>query len=140
MSVVKGAHYNILINENIAVLKSTIEQINPSKNFILVDENSKKYCLPYIEEKLKLNFTAIQVPAGEKYKNIQTCSGIWQALINNGADRNSLIINLGGGVIGDMGGFAASCFMRGIRFLQIPTTLLSQVDAVSYTHLRAHET
>ncbi len=129
MSVIKSNHYNILINEDIAVLKSSIEQLNPTKVFILVDENSKKHCLPYIEEKLKLNFTAIQVPAGEKYKNLQTCSGIWQALVSNQADRNCLLINLGGGVIGDMGGFAASCFMRGVRFIQLPTTLLSQVDA-----------
>jgi 3-dehydroquinate synthase len=71
----------------------------------------------------------ILIPAGEIHKNIQTCELIWGHLLHNDADRKALLINLGGGVIGDMGGFCASTYKRGIDFVQIPTTLLSQVDA-----------
>src|SRR5690606_32174448 len=67
--------------------------------------------------------------AGEENKNIDFCIGIWKMLLDFGAERNSLLINLGGGVVTDMGGFAASTYKRGIDFVQIPTTLLSQVDA-----------
>jgi len=69
------------------------------------------------------------MPAGEESKNIMTCREVWQQLADNLADRNALILNLGGGVVGDLGGFVAATFKRGIGFVQIPTTLLAQVDA-----------
>ena len=75
------------------------------------------------------NFDIIEINAGEESKDIDFCIGIWKMLIDFGADRKSLLINLGGGVISDMGGFAASTFKRGIDFVHVPTTLLSQVDA-----------
>ncbi|HOU47323.1 MAG TPA: 3-dehydroquinate synthase, partial [Chitinophagales bacterium] len=75
------------------------------------------------------NFIIIQTQSGEENKNLMTCENIWQQLIQKNFDRKALIINLGGGVIGDMGGFAASCYKRGIDFINIPTTLLSQVDS-----------
>ena len=71
----------------------------------------------------------ISMEAGEENKHIHTCSGVWKALSELGADRKSLIINLGGGVVTDLGGFVASTFKRGIDFINIPTTLLSMVDA-----------
>ncbi|HLC87691.1 MAG TPA: 3-dehydroquinate synthase [Patescibacteria group bacterium] len=74
-------------------------------------------------------FERIIVPSGEGYKNIETVRIIWKKLLDLRADRKSLVINLGGGVIGDMGGFAAGTFMRGLKFLQVPTTLLAAVDA-----------
>src|SRR3546814_15534614 len=74
-------------------------------------------------------YDIIEVDPGEENKNIDFCIGVWKMLLDFGADRNSLLINLGGGVVTDMGGFAASTFKRGIDFIQIPTTLLSQVDA-----------
>lgn len=73
--------------------------------------------------------TTLVLPAGEKEKNITNVQKIWQALLTAQCDRKSLVINLGGGVISDMGGFAASTYMRGIDFINIPTTLLAQVDA-----------
>jgi 3-dehydroquinate synthase len=102
-----------------------------SKIFILVDGNTKKYCLPSFLEKanLSLEHEIIEIEAGEAYKNIETCNYLWNQLSEKGADRKSLMINLGGGVITDMGGFVASTFKRGLRFINIPTTLLSMVDA-----------
>lgn len=67
--------------------------------------------------------------AGEVHKTLQTCETIWKKLTDSNADRNALLINLGGGVIGDLGGFAAGCYKRGIKFINIPTTLLAMVDA-----------
>lgn len=101
-----------------------------SKNIIIVDENSCKYCLPIIENLEQLSkLQIIQINSGEKNKNIETVNSIWEKLTYFEADRKSVLINLGGGVIGDLGGFAASTFKRGIDFINIPTTLLSQVDA-----------
>lgn len=99
------------------------------KTFVLVDENTKKFCLPKLESQLPKGFYTIEIHSGEEYKNLDTCQKIWQFLADNGADRKSLFINIGGGVIGDMGGLSASLFKRGIDFINIPTTLLAQVDA-----------
>lgn len=99
-----------------------------SKVFVLVDANTKKFCLPLVEAQLQ-PFTLIEVGAGEEYKTISTVNHIWEQLIENEADRYSLLVNLGGGVVSDIGGFAAACFKRGIDFVNIPTTLLSMVDA-----------
>lgn len=102
-----------------------------SKIFILVDTNTKKHCLPLFLKKsgLQASSEIIEVSAGEIHKNITTCNLLWNKLSELGADRKSIIINLGGGVITDMGGFVASTFKRGVKFVNIPTTLLSMVDA-----------
>jgi len=102
-----------------------------SQVFVLVDSNTKKHCLPILTKKLRLGdqIIILEVSSGEKFKNLDTCNGIWEQLSDLGGDRKSLLINLGGGVITDMGGFIASCFKRGIRFVNVPTTLLSMVDA-----------
>ncbi|MEN8124816.1 MAG: 3-dehydroquinate synthase [Bacteroidota bacterium] len=102
-----------------------------SKIFILVDSNTKKYCLPHFLDSFKGNhqFEIIEVINGEEFKNLNTCIELWNTLTQKEADRKSILINLGGGVITDMGGFVASTFKRGIRFINIPTTLLSMVDA-----------
>ena len=99
--------------------------------FVLVDENTRKECWPIFEKKIDLDiqFKIIEIKAGEIHKNLETCVDIWNSLTNLGADRKSLLINIGGGVITDMGGFVASAFKRGIQFINIPTTLLSMVDA-----------
>jgi len=101
------------------------------KIFVLVDENTEKLCLPVFREFLpKVDVAKIlRIRSGEWYKNIQTVSDIWHQLTTLHAERNSLLINLGGGVITDMGGFAAATFKRGMDFINIPTTLLGQVDA-----------
>jgi 3-dehydroquinate synthase len=96
---------------------------------VLVDEFTDKYCLPEIQTLLPARFTKIKIKSGEENKNLQSCERIWDAMTKANMDRHGLLINLGGGVIGDMGGFCASTYKRGIDFIQIPTTLLSQVDA-----------
>lgn len=103
----------------------------PTKIFILVDENTYEFCYPTFIQNLETNASIelIEIEAGETHKNIETCISLWNILTELGADRKSLLINLGGGVITDMGGFVASTFKRGIKFINIPTTLLSMVDA-----------
>lgn len=116
--------------ESYKALIDYLEKEYLSSLFILVDENTEKHCLPSFLQKSGIeNFTLLKVPSGEAYKHINTCSDLWQQLSDGQGDRKSLIINLGGGVITDMGGFVASTFKRGIRFINIPTTLLSMVDA-----------
>lgn len=130
MKIVELADYNIYIGSFSQSLRQLLERRNYSKIFVIVDENTAIHCLPLVEAALpnhKLH--KIQIQSGEKNKNINTCQLIWQSMMEAEADRKSLTINLGGGVIGDMGGFCASTFKRGMDFIQIPTTLLSQVDA-----------
>lgn len=107
-------------------LTNAIETINPDKIAILIDENTRKYCLPLLHLSVDIQ---IEIPSGERQKTLVTCNKIWQVLTQAGFTRKSLLINLGGGVIGDMGGFAAATFKRGMAFINVPTTLLSQVDA-----------
>ena len=94
---------------------------------ILVDENTRRYCLNKLPK--TDNSKVIEIKSGEKNKNISTCNFIWQELTNHNFDKDSLLINLGGGVIGDMGGLCAATYKRGIDFIQIPTTLLAMTDA-----------
>ena len=101
-----------------------------SSVFILVDNNTNKYCLPdFIAKTGFENAEILKMQAGEENKNLQTCENLWKNLSNKGADRNSVLINLGGGVVTDLGGFVACTFKRGIDFYNIPTTLLAMVDA-----------
>ncbi|MBS7565298.1 3-dehydroquinate synthase [Mucilaginibacter sp. Bleaf8] len=124
--------YPVYFNDTLTELVNFIEQGKYSRFFILTDEHTSEHCLPLLQSRLQHldgKYDIIEVNAGEESKNIDFCCGIWKMLIDFSADRHSLLINLGGGVIGDMGGFAASTFKRGIDFVQVPTTLLSQVDA-----------
>ncbi|TLP79656.1 3-dehydroquinate synthase [Maribacter sp. ACAM166] len=99
--------------------------------FILVDENTHEFCLPQFMAEINgdYQFEIIEIESGEINKNIETCVGVWEALSELGADRKSILINLGGGVLTDLGGFVASTFKRGIDFINVPTTLLAMVDA-----------
>jgi 3-dehydroquinate synthase len=99
-----------------------------SKVAVLVDENTLVHCYPLVKPYLPEHHL-IQIQSGESNKNLQTCEYIWQRMTELNLDRWSVLVNLGGGVIGDMGGFCAALFKRGIYFVQVPTTLLSQVDA-----------
>ena len=101
-----------------------------SKVFVLCDRITAELCLPVLNELVDLReFTLILIPTGESYKTIETCNIVWAQLTKVNADRKALLINLGGGVLTDLGGFAASCYKRGIKFINIPTTLLAMVDA-----------
>lgn len=100
--------------------------------FILADTNTAEHCLPLIQSMLPSegrNVMLMDLAAGEEEKNLETAIDLYTQLINYGADRDSLLINLGGGMVCDLGGFVASTFKRGIEFIHIPTTVLSQVDA-----------
>lgn len=105
-----------------------IEQQNPSSLALLVDNHTARYCYPLVKPLLPKH-TLIRIPAGETHKQLATCETIWGALTRANVDRHGLLLNLGGGVVGDMGGFCAATYKRGIAFAQLPTTLLSQVDA-----------
>lgn len=116
-------------------LRQTLDSISYDRLFILCDENTERQCLPYIQRpeyqpsNFKSQFSIIKISAGDKNKNIDSLSHVWQALQQAGATRHSLLINLGGGMVTDLGGFAAATFKRGIRFINLPTTLLAMVDA-----------
>lgn len=112
-------------------LNSYLSHNKQARIFVLVDENTRKVCLPVLAAALakSFNYEIIEIIAGEAHKNIETCNKVWERLSKLGADRKSILINLGGGVITDLGGFVASTFKRGIQFINIPTTLLSMVDA-----------
>jgi 3-dehydroquinate synthase len=131
MNTLNSISYPIYFDNTLAELVKFIENGNYSRFFVLTDENTAKHCLPVIRKKIdKLdNFDIIEINSGEESKNIDFCVGVWKMLIDFSADRQSLLINLGGGVISDLGGFAASTYKRGIDFVHVPTTLLSQVDA-----------
>ena len=132
MTTIKAATYPINFNEKgYSDLTNLISKNNYSSIFILVDDNTFTYCYPRFIQLLETNkpIEVIQIDAGEIHKNIETCVGVWNVMTELGADRKSLLITLGGGVITDLGGFVASTFKRGIDFVNIPTTLLSMVDA-----------
>ncbi len=127
---IKTDDYSIYIGDIFAPLVEKIHRIQPSKIVILLDENTEKYCFPILKKEIHhISFETITIQSGEIHKNLTTCELIWNQLIQMHADRNSLIINLSGGVLLDMGGFAASTFKRGISFINMPTTLLAMVDA-----------
>lgn len=120
-----------ILDEKFSQLNQFMTEKSFSKIFILVDENTHEYCLPIFLGNLEtdLAFEILEIEAGEEMKNIQTANQLWEILTEMQADRKALIINLGGGVITDMGGFVASTYKRGIQFINIPTTLLSMCDA-----------
>lgn len=128
MRTIELGTYQISIGHFEIPLQQLLGAKNYSSVFAIVDENTRRFCLPLLRpvvDRLKL----IVIPAGEQNKGLDTCQQIWSQLMEQKADRNALVINLGGGVIGDMGGFCASTFKRGMDFIQMPSTLLSQVDA-----------
>jgi 3-dehydroquinate synthase len=111
---------------------------------VLVDQNSALHCYPLIQNNLPPHHV-IAVPAGEEFKQLGTCEKIWQKLTDLHMDRHSVLIILGGGVLGDMGGFCAATYKRGVDFVLVPTTLLSLVDssiggklAIDFHHLKNH--
>ena len=112
-----------------SLLNSLIENNKYSKVSVLVDDNTKKFCLDVFKQIINKEISIIKINSGEEFKNLSTVTKIWNEMTTQNMDRKSLLINLGGGVITDMGGFAANTFKRGIDFINIPTTLLSMVDA-----------
>lgn len=130
MQILALDDYNIYVgNDTWTTLNQQVKTGQYSKIIVLVDENTKADCLPIFDRNTTFDYHLIEIPAGEIHKNLETCQLIWSKMMTLQLSRGGLVINLGGGVIGDMGGFCASTFKRGVDFIQIPTTLLSQVDA-----------
>ena len=132
MQTITATQYSVYFDlEGYETLAELLIPSRYSKIFILVDENTSQYCLPHILNNLatEIEIEIIELEVGEIHKNIETCTEVWAALSELGGDRKSVLINLGGGVISDLGGFVACTFKRGIDFINIPTTLLSMVDA-----------
>ena len=123
--------YSIFFNQHgFDSLSNHLKNENYSKIFIHVDNNTKELCLDLFLNKIYIEkYELIESCDGEENKNIDSCLKLWKLISDKGGDRNSLIINLGGGVVTDMGGFIASTYKRGIDYINIPTTLLSMVDA-----------
>lgn len=119
----------IIFTESIANEIDAISKQFGKKLFLLTDSNTIEACYPIIKDVLSDSIPVFTLEAGEENKHIESVVNVWDFLNSNGADRKSVVINLGGGVLCDLGGFAASTFKRGLDFIQIPTTLLSQVDA-----------
>ena len=132
MQSIQANNYPIHFNEKgYEALNLFLDNTHYSKLFIIVDSHTNEYCLPKFLPYLATDLTIeiIEFEAGEPNKNIETCVQLWKVLTELGADRKSLILNLGGGVVTDLGGFVASTFKRGVDFIHIPTSLLSMVDA-----------
>lgn len=107
-------------------LDEVLGKLAPDLVTLLVDENTRTHCLPLLNIE---GARVIEIPSGEQHKTLRTCEIIWEQMTQMGMSKKSVLINFGGGVIGDMGGFCANTFKRGIPFINIPTTLLSMVDA-----------
>lgn len=106
-----------------------LDQGGFSRIVLLADTHTARHCLPRVLPRLSLPDPPLIVPAGEAFKSLDTARDLWERLLYLGADRRALLLNLGGGVITDLGGFVAATYKRGIAFVHIPTSLLAQVDA-----------
>ena len=131
MKEIKANNYSIFFKDKGYIeLYNHIQSENYSTIFIHLDNNTNIHCLKvFLKQIQTFDYQTIVSKSGEENKNINSSVIIWEKLSNNNGDRKSLIINLGGGVVGDIGGFVASTFKRGINYINIPTTLLSMVDA-----------
>lgn len=122
---------NIVFSENLnREIATAISECEHDRVFVLVDKTTEKACWPVIANYFSLKkATLITIPDTDTHKTIESLSHVWSSLQKGGATRHSCLINLGGGMVTDLGGFAASTFKRGIDFINIPTTLLAMVDA-----------
>ena len=128
MKILQSLQHQIYVgNGSVGVLKELAKEYPDDQIVVLADENTYRHCYPLLP--VKFAEKTIVIPAGEEHKNISTATKVWEQLMNHKINRNGLIINLGGGVIGDLGGFCASVWKRGIDFIQLPTSLLAMVDA-----------
>lgn len=121
----------IFTNHVFEALDRLVSSLGTPKVFILVDDNTLTQVLPLFISQSEAAANAVVIPTGQgdSNKNLESLAAIWQKLTDNGATRSSVLVNIGGGMITDLGGFAASTFKRGLHFINIPTTLLGAVDA-----------
>ena len=129
---VKSIEYDVYFEKtDFSYLQHFLTEHTFSAIFILCDKNTQKHCLPvFLKKNKKLqSATVLTVNPGEKHKTLETATDCWNFLLKNKADKNALLISLGGGVVCDLGGFIAGTFKRGMPFIHIPTTLLAMADA-----------
>ncbi len=132
MTSIPTQDYTIYLNEACyPAINELLKTKNYSKLFLIVDSNTHQECLPNFLARLEttISIEIIEIEAGEINKTIDTCVGVWNALSELNGDRKSIVINIGGGVVTDLGGFVASTFKRGVDFINVPTSLLAMVDA-----------
>lgn len=110
-------------------LAELLRQPAVSQVLVLTDANTSRLCYPLLKPYLPETHALLEIPAGEEAKTLLSCETVWSELTERRADRFAVLVNLGGGVVTDLGGFCAALYKRGIRFVQVPTTLLAQVDA-----------
>ena len=132
MTTITTQDYSIYFNNNgYKALNKHLKKLKYSKVFILCDTNTNIDCVPFLLANIDTDITydILEIDPGEESKNLDICLGLWETLSEYGTDRKSVIINVGGGVVTDLGGFVASTFKRGIDFINVPTSLLAMVDA-----------
>lgn len=132
MPVIKANGYNIQVgSQGFKGISAFLRRHSYASYFILCDENTLQHCLPLLVMQCPQLGEAqiIEAESGEASKSLEFCAQIWQTLLENQAGKNTLLINLGGGVISDLGGFSASVYKRGIDFIHVPTSLLAMADA-----------
>ncbi|MEE1184344.1 MAG: iron-containing alcohol dehydrogenase, partial [Paludibacteraceae bacterium] len=122
---------SVIFSNNLASdVNALLQGISSEQLFILTDTQTQQYCLPLLQSEGALQQAKVYtMPNGDDHKTIETVVDIWKFMGENGGTRHSMLINIGGGVVTDLGGFVANTFKRGIRFINIPTTLLAMVDA-----------
>ncbi|HMT30571.1 MAG TPA: 3-dehydroquinate synthase [Bacteroidia bacterium] len=132
IQVLDAGRHEVVITSSVGEALTDVFQsldISGTKVFVLTDTNTHQHCLPILTNDLPKGFHQLVIGSGELNKNLHTCKILWEQLLKAGADRQSIIINLGGGMVSDIGGFVASTYMRGIPFVNVSTSLLGMVDA-----------
>ncbi len=140
----KSKNYNVYIHNSFNQLENCLNEINFENIFIITDENVSKLYLENIKKSLpKIKIIEYTIECGEQSKNLDTIKKLYEFAIKNNVNKSTLVLALGGGVVGDVAGFFSSTYFRGIKYIQIPTTLLSQVDSsvggktgVDFLHLK----
>lgn len=128
-NIILKVTYNIVFDKQLIFLKKYLSETNTNRCFVLMDKNTFKHCFPLFKKAIKIKYECIVLNAGEENKNLKNVEKVIDFLMKNNAEKNNLFICLGGGVITDLGGFAAAIFKRGMRCVYIPTSLMAMADA-----------
>lgn len=128
MNTIQTSEYDITFVSSALEVANQIPVSSYDQIAFLCDSNTRHHCYSLLRSHFP-NVPVITIPEGEKHKNLETCQQVWEDMFRLQLSRNSLLMNMGGGMVSDLGGFVASTYKRGINFINIPTTLLAMVDA-----------